>query len=130
MNKKILLFLGCVALFTTFNESKTVNADTYDANNWSIVATTTNTVKDCWTINEDSLVSTNNLNERSNFLVSNELVASGDYTVTCDILGTMDFPNSKLTHAGIVPWYLDNNNYIVISYIRNFSSNICSHTNR
>lgn len=114
MNKKILLFLGCVTLFTTFNESKQVNADTYDANNWSVVATTTNTVKDCWTINEDSLVSTNNLDERSNFLVSNELVASGDYTVTCDILGTMDFPNSKLTHAGIVPWYLDNNNYIVI----------------
>lgn len=116
MNKKILFFLGLAALFAAPNSSvSNVKAATYDASNWSTVATGTYGLdNNVWKVNSNNLVSTNNTKERSNFLISSELVASGDYTITCNINGTTGFPNTKLTHAGIVPWYVDTNNYVVI----------------
>lgn len=49
----------------------------------------------------------------SNFFVKQFDEAVGDYQVTIHMQGTMGFPNSKQVQFGVVPWYLDDNNYLV-----------------
>jgi hypothetical protein len=54
----------------------------------------------------------NNTAMRLNYLVTDEYQAIGEYEISVDVQGTMGFPNDRETQAGIVPWYLNDNNYI------------------
>lgn len=67
-----------------------------------------------WNEVDGKLVYTGSFGQRDNngIYFDEENVAIGNYTVAMDIQGTMGFPNNKTTHAGFMPWYLDNNNYI------------------
>lgn len=49
----------------------------------------------------------------SNFYVKQFDEAIGDYSVTIKMQGTMGFPNNRQVQFGVVPWYLDDNNYLV-----------------
>lgn len=49
----------------------------------------------------------------SSFYVKEFDEAIGDYQVTIEYQGTMAFPNTKQVQFGIVPWYLDDSNYLV-----------------
>ena len=63
-------------------------------------------------ISENNIISTNE--EDKAFFINNDLELEGNYSLSCNIQGTMDFPNTKLTRAGLLPWYLDENNYILV----------------
>ncbi|HHT67471.1 MAG TPA: hypothetical protein GX010_04585 [Erysipelotrichaceae bacterium] len=49
----------------------------------------------------------------ANFYVKEFKEAIGDYEVIIRYQGTMTYPNTKQVQFGIVPWYLDDNNYLV-----------------
>ncbi len=49
-----------------------------------------------------------------NFCLSDDYIASGDYAISVDMKGTMGIPNSKYVQEGIIPWYVDENNYLFV----------------
>lgn len=51
----------------------------------------------------------------TNFYVLNDFEAKDNYTVSVTASGTMELPNTKKTRMGIVPYYVDDNNYIIFS---------------
>ncbi len=68
-----------------------------------------------YVVNENTIVSTGaaeNIWDGKNFCVNNDFVAKGDYSVSIDMKGTMGMPNTKHVVEGIIPWYVDENNYI------------------
>lgn len=50
----------------------------------------------------------------SNFFVTGEYATSGDYTVGVTVQGTEGLPVSKDVNMGIVPYYLDDQNFIIV----------------
>lgn len=53
-------------------------------------------------------------NNSTGMYINNNLLLAGTYTYSADIKGTMSLPTSQTHYAGIVPWYLDESNYIVV----------------
>ncbi len=53
-------------------------------------------------------------NNSTGMYINNNLLLAGTYTYSADIRGTMGLPTSQTHYAGIVPWYLDESNYIVV----------------
>lgn len=70
-------------------------------------------VGDYYNITESSIVANNNI-QRANFAVRNDINAIGDYTVTIKGRGETNWPVSKGIHIGLVPWYIDDLNYLVV----------------
>lgn len=70
-------------------------------------------VKELWEKDGNDYISNNNSAQRENFYFVNDSVL-GNSTITADLKGTMTTPNSKTVHAGIVPWYLDEDNFVVV----------------
>lgn len=66
-----------------------------------------------YTLEQDTITSRGNDAMRANFYVSNDYHAIGEYSISCKIQGTQGFPTPKEVQAGIVPWYVDDNNYII-----------------
>lgn len=52
--------------------------------------------------------------ETPNFVLHNNYISSGDFTVSVKLQGTTGLPNEKHIQAGIIPWYLDENNYLYV----------------
>ena len=42
------------------------------------------------------------------------MTASDNATIKVNLQGTMGFPNTVEAKAGIIPWYVDDNNYVLI----------------
>lgn len=64
---------------------------------------------------DDSMTLTHNNDEyqQNLLLTSDPLVSSSqNYTITTTITGTESYPVTKEFHMGIVPWYIDDNNFI------------------
>ena len=53
---------------------------------------------------------------RGNYFLTEDNAAMGDYKITIKAQGTMSWPNDKIVHVGIIPWYMDASNYL-IAYI-------------
>ncbi len=49
-----------------------------------------------------------------NCYLYNGFRAEGAYTVSVTMTGTMDLPNSGHAKEGIIPWYVDDDNYLVV----------------
>ena len=68
-----------------------------------------------FTVNEDKSVTLTSMNSHlSNLILTDDTNASGDYTVISTIKGTANFPMTGDVYQGICPWYVDDNNYIVV----------------
>lgn len=69
-----------------------------------------------WSVADNDIVYTGSYGQRdiNGIWFDENSQAVGNYTVAVDIRGTMGFPNNKTTHAGFMPWYLDNDNYIYV----------------
>ncbi len=52
--------------------------------------------------------------EGKNFCLNDDYIASGDYAISVDMKGTMGLPNSKGVQEGIIPWYVDENNFLFV----------------
>lgn len=70
-------------------------------------------VEDYFTF-EDGTITVNNYVSHSNFAVTSSDEAIGNYTVSVSGHGTMPYPNSKSVHIGLVPWYLDEDNFLYV----------------
>ena len=55
-----------------------------------------------------------NTAKNSNYYLTDQYNTLGDYTVSVSSVGTKGFPMSSETDIGIVPWYIDSNNYILV----------------
>ena len=101
----------------TFSDIKLQTADEqlYSPYSWS----NQKGYENVWTVNEEakSIVSTNN-SWMSNFFISNSLSSkmdsADDATVSLNIKGTMGFPNTREARVGLIPWYVDENNFVVL----------------
>lgn len=71
---------------------------------------------DAYTIDENGVISMDNANpsKNVNFFLTDSYNAYGDYTISTTSKGTLSLPVSGAADAGIVPWYVDSDNYIVI----------------
>ncbi len=49
-----------------------------------------------------------------NCFLYNGFEATGAYTISVTMTGTMDLPNDGHAKEGIIPWYVDDNNYLVV----------------
>ena len=70
-------------------------------------------VKDGWEAKDGVYVAHDNQNFHGDLFFTENTVM-GNNTITVDIRGTMDTPNSKTIHAGFSPWYIDENNFILV----------------
>ena len=71
-------------------------------------------VSNYYTIGEDSIVASNNHSIRGNFAVREDANAIGDYTVSVSGTAVSSWPVTKNIHIGLVPWYVDANNYLLV----------------
>ncbi len=111
MRKKLLAFILIAMGVGVVNvSSPKVASASYNADNWHHVKSSGSNP---YTVTNDAILVENNTSMRLNYFVTNEYKAIGEYEISVDIQGTMGFPNDHETQAGIVPWYLDDNNYII-----------------
>ncbi len=67
-----------------------------------------------YSINEGVITLSSNTVKNSNYYLTDQYNTLGDYTVSISAVGTKGFPMSSVTDIGIVPWYIDSNNYILV----------------
>lgn len=107
----LMTFLMSTALYDNtkilYAESGPVSVSTA---NWEHVKTAGDNP---YSIDGESIISNGNESMRANFYVSEDYNAIGEYSISCKIQGTQVFPTPKEVQAGIVPWYVDDNNYII-----------------
>ena len=107
-----LLVVGTIGSFATNMTAEETHAESsFVASEWAGVYNFVSPTP--YTVNENSIVGSNNSTIRGNFLVKSSDVAIGDYEVSIVASGTMGYPNTKSVHIGIVPWYLDDNNFLL-----------------
>ncbi len=79
---------------------------------------------DFYVMNSDGTVTSRAVYEsvwnKTNFCLRNDYIASGDYSVSVTMQGTMGLPNDRHIQEGIIPWYLDANNYLFVYVEWNF----------
>ncbi len=77
-----------------------------------------NSLTEHYTVNADGTVTSTGacegLPDKTNFCLSTDYIATGDYTVSVKMQGTMGMPNTKHVQEGIIPWYVDENNFLYI----------------
>lgn len=68
-----------------------------------------------YNVNDDKSVTITSLNSHlSNLILTDDTNATGDYTVISTIKGTASYPMTGDVYQGICPWYVDDNNYIIV----------------
>lgn len=55
-----------------------------------------------------------NTDKNQGYYLTSDYDAYGDYTISATFKGTVSFPSSKETDIGLVPWYIDSNNYVLV----------------
>ncbi len=71
-------------------------------------------VKELWEKDGENYISNNNTAQYDKFYLLDDVTVLGNSTITVDLKGTMTLPNSKTVNAGVVPWYIDENNYVYV----------------
>jgi hypothetical protein len=87
----------------------------YSDSTWEVFKS--NGIANPYTVGTDSIVESGNTGWLANFLVNRTDTVYGDYKISATIQGTESLPNKKEMHGGFVPWYIDDNNY-VLCYMR------------
>ena len=103
-----LSLLGSMAICS--NETITVKAEeasSFTDGDWRTVKGGTNSFK----VEENTIVGGSS-EWMSNFFAKQCDEAIGNYQITIKFQGTMTYPNTKQVQFGIIPWYVDDNNYI------------------
>lgn len=67
-----------------------------------------------YTIDNNVITVSNNTSKNNGFFITDQYDTLGDYTVSVSAIGTRGFPMERETDIGVVPWYIDNNNYILV----------------
>ncbi len=68
-----------------------------------------------YTVNEDkSITVTSTGSHKANLILSPDANAAGTYTVSTTIKSSLGFPNVGERCIGLIPWYVDDNNYVVV----------------
>lgn len=67
-----------------------------------------------YSIEDGTITLSSNTVKNSGFYITDQYDTLGNYTVSVTACGTRGFPMEQETDIGIVPWYIDSNNYIVI----------------
>ncbi len=78
-----------------------------DASSWS--ATGGN-----YSISGDEITLNSNTNKNNNFYITDQYDTYGDYSISVSAIGTRGFPMEAETDIGLVPWYIDSDNYILV----------------
>ncbi len=90
---------------------RAANADTPESAGWY----NRNDGKDGYTLSADGDVTVKDTDNNGwNFYINGDGHVYNDYTLSVDILGTIEQPSDGNAQLGIVPWYVNNDNYIVI----------------
>lgn len=110
--KKKLLLLATLVFALTLCVSFAVAGVAFADN--SVEWTVRDSAKDGYTVNEDGTITAGADNNGWNFLLCDSYIATGDYSVTAVINGNIASPSDGSAQLGIVPWYIDGNNYVVI----------------
>lgn len=63
---------------------------------------------------DGAITLSSNTTKNQGFYLTSSYDSYGDYTVSSTFAGTQDFPISKEMDIGIVPWYIDSDNYVLI----------------
>lgn len=113
--KKALLFVGLMAIgIAPFfaEQPHRVHAEEaqVSTSTWTHVASTR---PNPYTVDGETITETGNDAMRLNYYVTPDYQAQGDYSITTTIRGTMELPATKIVQAGIIPWYVDAQNYII-----------------
>jgi len=107
----LLLVIIALTMFVTaiFSAGEISRYHAFAAESWSVVRSSDTTA---YSQSGNNLISVN-----SNFCVfyvRDDLTVTDNYEVSAIMTGTMTFPNTKEVQVGLVPWYVDDNNYIVV----------------
>lgn len=92
-----------------------ISGNLYSRYNWNNIGVD-NSV---WSVNsENKTIISTNTNWMGNFYICDELVSenvsSDDSTISVNLKGTMGLPVTKEIIIGIVPWFVDLNNFVVV----------------
>jgi hypothetical protein len=110
-----LMLLGSDAnIYTSLNDRSPRRA-AYSQDTWEI--SHSNGIDNPYTVGTDSIVVDGNTGWLANYLIDKTSYVYGDYKISATIQGTQNLPNVREMHGGFVPWYLDENNYI-LCYMR------------
>ena len=73
-----------------------------------------NTGANCYTVDADRVVAEGNTGKNNNFCLTDQYDTYGDYRFTVSATGTLGLPNEVEHDIGLIPWYIDSDNYILI----------------
>lgn len=115
MKKIIRFFSICLVAVLTITGSQTfLGAD----ENWSGTASSSHyTISDGVITSDDSFIflGPDNIGEsETNYFVTDEYDTTGDYTISVNTKGTMNLPNDHEVKIGVVPYYLDEDNFLYV----------------
>lgn len=65
-------------------------------------------------IEGETIVASGNTNKNHNYFLHNNYDARGSYDIAMSFSGSESLPVGKTMDIGIVPWYIDTNNYIIV----------------
>ncbi len=111
--KKKLLLLATLVFALTLCVSLAV-AGVAVADDSVVSWTVRDSSKDGYTVDNDGTIIAGADNNGWNFLLCDSYIATGDYSVTAGIKGTISSPDGGNAQLGVVPWYVDGDNYVVI----------------
>ena len=109
----LLIPILALASLTGVSGANVAPRAAFKAADWSL--STGGDVSSYYTISEDSiLASASQTGMRDNFLLYEADSYLGDYSVKIEGKGETAWPVTKNIQIGLVPWYLDPNNYLVV----------------
>lgn len=112
--KQLVLMLPALLLGLAVPAARPLETKAFVSEEWSL-GCGSGSLSNYYTIGEDSIVTKNNSSSmRSNFAVREDVNAIGDYTVSVSGTAVSSWPVSKNIHIGLVPWYVDANNYLLV----------------
>lgn len=114
------LFVGAIVSLMLLGVSrgiyKTNNVEikraNYSASTWEVVKS--NGIANPYSIDTaGTITEQGNTAWLANYWINKTDTVYGDYKISATIQGTETLPNKREMHAGFIPWYLDENNYIM-----------------
>lgn len=111
MKKKLLLVTLVLAIVLCLVFAVTSVAVAEDSITWVV----RDSNKDGYTLNADGSIVTNGLDNNGwNFYLAQDYRATAEYSVSVEITGSIAKPEDGNAQLGIVPWFVDGDNYVVV----------------
>lgn len=111
MKKKLLLATLVLSIVLCLVFAVTSVAVAEDSINWVV----RDSNKDGYTLNADGSIVTNGPDNNGwNFYLAQDYKATTEYSVSVEMSGNVAKPEDGNPQLGIVPWYIDGDNYVVI----------------